>query len=172
MNSFFSTKPVLKFGIISGLLLVLNELILYYSTNTNPFIGERTSLLSLIGLFIPAIVVVFAVLFINKNANITSFGQIAKPGLVIGLITALIFIAYTLLFIYSIEPDTLSKFDEINKQRLIESGQLTNKKDIDDAVQLTRNAFIPGTILFNIAINLFIGFLTAVITAIFVRNKS
>lgn len=171
MNSFFSTKPVLKFGIISGLLLVLNELILYYATNTNPFIGERTSLLSLIGLFIPAIVVVVAILFLTRNTSITSFGQIVKPGLVIGFITALIFIGYTLLFIYSIEPETLKQFDEINRQRLIASGQLTDEKDINDAVQLTRNAFIPGTILFNIAINLFIGFLTAIITAIFVRNK-
>ncbi len=171
MNSFFNTKPILKFGIISGLLLVINELILYYATNTNPFIGERTSLFSLIGLLIPAVVVVFAILFLKKNAPIESFGQIVKPGLIIGFVTALIFIAYTLLFIYNIEPDTLTKFDEINKQRLITSGQLTNEKDINDAVQLTRNAFIPGTILFNIAINLFIGFLTAVITAIFVRNK-
>ncbi len=171
MNSFFSSKPILKFGIISGLLLVLNELILYYATNTNPFIGERTSLLSLIGLFIPALMVVIAIVFLKKNATIESFGQIVKPGLVIGFITALIFIGYTMLFIYSIEPDTLNQFDEVNKQRLLESGQLTKEEDINAAVQLARNAFIPGTILFNIAINLFIGFLTAVITAIFVRNK-
>ncbi|NJB83977.1 DUF4199 domain-containing protein [Wenyingzhuangia aestuarii] len=171
MNSFFSTKPVLKFGAISGLLLVLNELILYYSTNTNPYIGERTSELSIIGLVIPVIMVVIAITFLKKNTNIESFGQIIKPGLIIGFLTALIYIAYTLLFVFSIEPDTLNQFDEINRQRLIASGNITDAKDIADAVQLTRNAFIPGTVLFSIAINLFIGFLTAVITAIFVRNK-
>lgn len=171
MNSFFSTKPVLKFGVISGLLLVINELILYYSTDTNPYIGERTSLLSLIGLVIPVVMVVIAIVFLKKNTNIESFGQIIKPGLVIGFLTALVYIGYTLLFIYNIEPETLNQFDEVNSQRLIATGQFTDPKDITNAVQLSRNAFIPGTILFSIAINLFIGFLTAIITAIFVRNK-
>lgn len=171
MNSFFSTKPVIKFGIISGLLLVLNEVILYYSTHTNPYIGERTSALSLIGLVIPVIMVVIAITYLKKNTSIESFGQIIKPGLIIGLLTAVVYIAYTLLFIYNIEPDTLNKFDEVNRERLIANGQVTKPEDIANAVQLSRNAFIPGTILFSIAINLFIGFLTAIITAIFVRNK-
>lgn len=171
MNNFFSTKPVLKFGIISGLLLVINELILYYATNTNPYIGERTSALSLLGLLIPVVLVVIAILYLKKNGEFASFGQIIKPGLMIGLLTAVVYIAYTLLFIYNIEPDTLNKFDEINRERLIATGQVTNPEDINNAVQLSRNAFVPGTILFSIAINLFIGFLTAIITAIFVRNK-
>ena len=171
MNSFFSTKPVLKFGILSGLLLVLNEVIINTVTQTNPYIGERDSVFSLIGLIIPIVVIVIAINFLKKNSNIESFGQIVKPGLIIGLITALVYIAYTLLFIYSIEPDTLNQFDEINRQRLIANGQVKSIKDIADAVQLSRNAFLPGTILFSIAVNLFIGFITAVVTAIFVRNK-
>lgn len=171
MNSLFSTKPVLKFGILSGLLLVLNEVIIYYTTNTNPYIGERTSAFSFIGLFIPAAVVVFAIVYLKKHTTIASFGQIIKPGLVIGFITALVYIGYSLLFIYNIEPDTLDKFDEINRQRLLAYGQVKSDEDIANAVQLSRNAFIPGTVLFSLAINLFIGFLTAIITAIFVRNK-
>ncbi len=171
MNSFFSTKPVLKFGIISGLLLVLNELILYYVTNTNPYIGERTSAFSFIGLLIPIVMVVVAISFLKKNTTIQGFGQIVKPGLIIGLLTAAVYIGYSLLFIYSIEPDTLIKFEEMNKERLLATGQFQNPTDLNNAVQLSKNAFLPGTILFSIAINLFIGFLTAVITAIFVRNK-
>ncbi|MGY5355820.1 DUF4199 domain-containing protein [Wenyingzhuangia sp. IMCC45467] len=171
MNSFFSTKPVLKFGILSGLLLVLNEVIINTVTQTNPYIGERDSVFSLIGLIIPVIVIVFAIIFLKKNSNIESFGQIVKPGLIIGLITALVYIAYSLLFIYSIEPNTLAEFEQMNRERSIASGQFTNEEDLNNAIQLSRNAFLPGTILFSIAVNLFIGFITAVVTAIFVRNK-
>ncbi|ANW96708.1 hypothetical protein AXE80_10680 [Wenyingzhuangia fucanilytica] len=171
MNSFFSTKPVLKFGILSGLLLVLNEVIINTVTQTNPYIGERDSIFSLIGLIIPVVVIVFAIIFLKNNSTIESFGQIIKPGLIIGFITALVYIAYSLLFIYSIEPTTLAEFEQMNRERLIASGQFENSEDLTNAVQLSKNAFLPGTILFSIAINLFIGFITAVVTAIFVRNK-
>ncbi|NIJ46463.1 hypothetical protein FHR24_002951 [Wenyingzhuangia heitensis] len=171
MNSFFSIKPVLKFGILSGLLLVLNEVIINTLTQTNPYIGERNSVFSLIGLIIPVVMVVIALNYLKKHATFTSFGQIIKPGLIIGLLTALVYIAYSLLFIYSIEPNTLAEFEQMNRERSIASGQFKNEEDLNNAIQLSRNAFLPGTILFSIAINLFIGFLSAVITAIFVRNK-
>lgn len=171
MNSFFSTKPVLKFGILSGLLLVLNEVIINTITQTNPYIGERDSVFSFIGLLIPVIMVVVAISYINKHFSFESFGQIIKPGLIIGLLTAVVYIAYSLLFIYSIEPNTLAEFEQMNRERSIASGQFTNEEDLNNAIQLSKNAFLPGTILFSIAINLFIGFITAVVTAIFVRNK-
>lgn len=171
MNSFFGTKPVIKFGILSGLLLVLNEVIINTVTQTNPYIGERDSIFSLIGLIIPVFVIIIAISFLKKNSSIESFGQIIKPGLIIGLLTAVIYIAYSLLFIYSIEPNTLAEFEQLNRERSIASGQFTNEEDLNNAIQLSKNAFLPGTILFSIAINLFIGFITAVVTAIFVRNK-
>ncbi|MDO6738356.1 DUF4199 domain-containing protein [Wenyingzhuangia sp. 2_MG-2023] len=171
MNSFFSTKPVIKFGLISGFLLVLNELILYYATNTNPYIGERTSFFSLLGLLIPIILVVITLVYLKKHGTFNSFGEIIKPGLIVGFLTALVYIIYTLLFVYNIEPDTMAKFEQINRERLLASGQFDKTEDLNNAVQLANNAFLPGTILFSIAINLFIGFITAIITAIFVRNK-
>lgn len=171
MNSFFSTKPVLKFGTLSGLLLVLNEVIINTITQTNPYIGERDSVFSLIGLLIPVAVVVYAITFLKKHSTIASFGQIIKPGLMIGLLTAIVYIAYSMLFIYSIEPTTLAEFEQMNRERLVATGQFDNSEDLTNAVQLSKNAFLPGTILFSIAINIFIGFITAVVTAIFVRNK-
>ena len=84
----------------------------------------------------------------------------------------MVYIAYTLLFLYNIEPDTLSQFEALNKKRLLATGLFENTEDLINAVQLSKNAFLPGTILFSMSINLFIGFLTAVITAMFVRNKS
>lgn len=171
MQSFLNTKPVLKLGIISGFLLVLNELIIYTTTQSNPFISQRTSSLAVLGLIIPAVAVVVSVIFLKKQNAINSFGEILKPGLMIGLITAIVYIAYTLLFIYSIEPETINQFEAINRERLIASGNITNPEDINNAVQLSRNAFLPSTILVSLAINLFIGFMTAIITAIFVRNK-
>lgn len=171
MNSFFSSKPVLKFGLISGFLLVINELIIYTTTGTNPYISQRTSVFSLLGIIIPIITTVFAIIYLVKNTTIESFGQIIKPGLVIGFLTAFVYVTYSLLFIYSIEPDTLELFEKMNRERLLATGNFNNEEDLKNAVQLANNAFIPGTILFSLAVNLFIGFLTAIITAIFVRNK-
>ena len=171
MLTFFNTKPVLKLGCISGLLLVLNELMIYASTNENPFIGERTSNFAIIGLIIPVVAVVLGILILKKQNQINSFASILKPGVMIGFITGLIYIAYFLLFTYSIEPDTLEKFEIINKKRLIASGQIINSEDLKNAVQLSKNAFLPSTILFSLAINMFIGFITSIVTAIFVRNK-
>jgi len=170
MQSFFSTKTVLKLGVVSGLLLVLNELIIYYSTNANPFIGERTSSLAFLGLLIPVIAVVIGIILLKQQNQINSFADILKPGIIIGLITAAVYIAYILLFIYNIAPDTIQKFETINKERLLASGQITNEEDIKNAVQLSKNAFLPSTILVTIAINLFIGFFTSVVTGLFVRK--
>ena len=171
MNSFFNTKPSLKFGMLSGLLLVLNEVIINTTTQTNPYIGERDSIFSYIGLLIPVFVIAIAISFIQKHAAIEGFGQLIKFGLIIGLLTAAVYIAYSLLFIYSIEPSTLAEFEQMNRERSIASGQFKNEEDLNNAIQLSRNAFLPGTILFSIAINLFIGFVTSVITALFIRNK-
>ncbi|MGY6649995.1 DUF4199 domain-containing protein [Wenyingzhuangia sp. IMCC45574] len=171
MNSFFSTKPVLKFGLISGFLIVLNQLIIYAVTGNNPYLGEQTSIFSALGLLIPVAVIVFAIIYLSKHSSFESFGHVIKPGLVIGFLTAFVYIVYSLLFIYNIEPDTLAKFEEMNRERLIASGTIDKEEDLKNAIQLANNAFIPGTILFSLAVNLFIGFLTAVITAIFVRNK-
>ena len=73
MNSFFNTKPSLKFGLLSGLLLVLNEVIINTTTQTNPYIGERDSIFSYIGLIIPVVVIAIAISFIQKHAAIEGF---------------------------------------------------------------------------------------------------
>ncbi|WP_010135237.1 DUF4199 domain-containing protein [Ochrovirga pacifica] len=171
MNSFFSSKPILKFGLISGFLIVLNELIIYATTGSNPYISERTSIFSALGLIIPIVVIMVAINYLKKHVGFTSFGQIIKPGLIIGALTAFVYIVYSLLFIYNIEPDTLTKFEAMNRERLVATGNFENPENLKNAIQLANNAFIPGTILFSLAVNLFIGFLAAVVTGIFVKNK-
>jgi|GEM_PF-6670559 len=170
MNKIFSRNPILIISIIAGITFCLNEHIPYVLENKNPFLKGYTNIQLYIRFLTPLVFTSLGIIVASKRNKIIDFKSIIKVGLSISLIISLTYTFYMFLFIFSIEPDTLETY----KQGVISLN--TPKSDLSIAeisqkAEDSKDNLIITGVLFTFASNLFIGFLTAVITAIFVRNK-
>ncbi|MDO3693390.1 DUF4199 domain-containing protein [Wenyingzhuangia sp. chi5] len=170
MKNYIKTNPILFISIIAGFAFCLNEHIPYLLYNKNPFLAGYTNIQLYIRFVIPIIFTALGIIVGQKQKKFIDFKSIIKVGLSIALIISLTYTLYMLLFIFSIEPNTLEEY----KQGVITLNTNTpnmSVNEINQKAEDSKNNLIITGVLFTFASNLFIGFITAVVTAIFVRNK-
>lgn len=170
MKKLLNTNPILAISILAGILFCLNEHVPYVLNGKNPFIEGYSTVQLYIRFLVPLIFTIIGIIIASKKNTLIDFKSVIKVGLSISLIISLSYTLYMFLFIFSIEPETL----ELYKQGVISLNTPNTELSIEEISQKaedSKNNLIITGILFTFASNLFIGFLTAVITAIFVRNK-
>ena len=81
--------------------------------------------------------------FKTANEGIMSFGQALKVGVGVGLISAVISIAFNLVLTNFIDPDTLVKSMEFQRQNMIENSELTIEQ-IDMQMEMIQKFSTPA----------------------------
>lgn len=110
--------------------------------------------------------------FRKANDNLMSFGQGLKIGVGIALISGIIAIGMNLLITYVIDPDTLAKSAEFQRETLIENTDLTLEQ-IDAQLEIMKGFQTPGMIAgIGLLMTVIFGFLLSLIPAAILKKKA
>jgi len=161
-------KFALTFGLLLGIASAAFAFILY--TMDLHYQGG-TSVVVISTLLTLAFIVIGMYQFKTANSGIMSFGQALKVGVGVGLISAVISIGFNLVLTNFIDPDTLAKSMEFQRQNLIENSELTLEQidmQLEMAQKFSTPAFQAGLGLLASAI---FSFLLALIPAAILKKN-
>jgi hypothetical protein len=161
-------KFALTFGLLLGIASAAFAFILY--TMDLHYQGG-TSVVIISTLLTLAFIVIGMYQFKTANSGIMSFGQALKVGVGVGLISAVISIGFNLLLTHVIDPETLAKSIEFQRQNLIENSELTLEQidmQLEMAQKFSTPAFQAGLGLLASAI---FSFLLALIPAAILKKN-
>lgn len=168
-NQPVTTKSIaLTYGAILGIASVLFSVILYV-LNMHM---ERNMLTSSIGILIIIVVIIIGISKFKKlNGNILSLSQALKTGMGIALIGGLISVAYTLLFMYVIEPDFMSQMMQTQREAMLEQNPNMTADQIAGAEKMMGMFSSPGFIaIIAMVTTLFFGFVVSLIGGLIMKN--
>ena len=167
-NQTSSKGIILNNGLYLGLVGVVTALVLYAMGKSL----ELQWVSSVVGFVATiAFIVIGIKQFKNNNGGFMSWGQGVKIGMGIVMISALITVAYTILFTTVIEPDFQAQAMKVQKQAWIDQG-LTDEQ-IESATEMAKKFQGPGIAsAFILAFSAFIGFVvSAIISAIMKKSE-
>lgn len=153
-------KPALIYGVIVGVVGILLGLVVYFlNANTTGWVSWVTIIISI------AVLVYCLLAYRNEYlGGYASFGQIFLMGLVIGIISSILMMAYTYLLHTVIDPDLMEKLKLVYEERIMSNRRIPESMydDLFEKMEkrmtvkrMTINALIFGTI-FNAVISLII----------------
>lgn len=157
-------KWALTFGILLGVLNIAFGLILY-SMDMHYQGGMPVIVVSI--LMSLALIIVGLIQFKKENNGYISFGQGLKVGVGICLIGGIIGLLFNQLMMGVIDPDTMAKAMEYQKQQLMATSKLTVEQ-IDAQMEMGKKFATPlmqltlGT-LFSIILGFFLSIIPALV---------
>ena len=167
-NQTSSKGIILNNGLYLGLVGVVTALILYAMGKSL----ELQWVSSVVGFVATVGFIIFGIKqFKDDNGGFISWGQGVKIGMGIVMISALITIAYTILFTTVIEPDFQAQAMEIQKQAWVDQG--LSDEQIEAATEMAEKFQGPGIAsAFILAFSAFIGFvISAIVSAIMKKSE-
>ncbi|MGI9531323.1 DUF4199 domain-containing protein [Lutimonas sp.] len=158
---------MLNYGVMMGVITIVISVLNYAFGNTyDPH--WSVNVVSAIA------VIVIIVLGIKKlkeaQSGFLSVGDSIKTGLGITMIGALISIVYMYIFTKFIEPDFIMKIVEINRTKTLEAAPNITDEQLEVSANMTRDYFYVFTFGMIIIFNLFIGFLTGLVSGLVMKN--
>ncbi|CAM3422161.1 DUF4199 domain-containing protein [Flavobacterium longum] len=144
MSTPSAMKPAMQFGILFGVIMVL-EFIIGYSMNIDPATNKTYGLvINLLNyLILPIALITMACNgFKKSNGGFVSFGQCLKIGVIIcliaGLIYAIFFTVFTLIF-----PEFIPELMEKMKTVMLEQNSEMTDEQLDMAISMTEKFMNP-----------------------------
>ena len=112
-------KFALNYGIILGVVMIALNVVSYVTGQAM----EGAQWPQVVYYIIFPLVIMFAIsAFKKNNANVLSLGNAIKLGVVIGVISAIVYILYGLLFNYVIDPEFMGQLMEVSTEKMIEQN--------------------------------------------------
>ncbi len=150
-------KYSLSFGLITGGIgVVFAVMLLTMDMHYDQSWGVRGMQIAIL-----AAGIIFGILQFKKaNSGFLSLSEALKLGAGIGLISAIVGIAYFLLLSNVIEPEYMDNTFEIAKQKAMEENPQITEEQMDQGIEMQKKfAWVsyPIIIIFNIIIGLIVG---------------
>jgi len=159
-----------NYGIILGVIMVALSVISYVTGQAL----EGAQWPNLIYYIIFPIVIMYAISKYKKhNANVLSLGSAIKLGVIIGVISALVFVVYFLLFQYVIDPEFMDLVMEMQTEKMIEDNPNMSQDQLDQSLKMMemfRNPAIVGA--FWTAMSAFFALLWSLIGGLVMKSNS
>ncbi len=106
------------------------------------------------------------------NNGFLSIGEGLKTGISIALISSILYIIYTLLFMNVIAPESMDQALEIASQKMIDENPNLNDEEIESAINMQKKFSSPAFLVpIMLVANLFIGFVISMITSAIMRKS-
>lgn len=120
------TKPTpatfaTNYGLILGIIMIVIALIMYYS---GMMLEGKQWPMFLYYLIFPITILYSINQFKKQNANLLSLSEALKVGILIALISALVYSVYNLLFNYAIDPEFIDKMIRVTEDKLLENSNI------------------------------------------------
>ena len=166
-NQSSSKSTVINYGIYLGILGSVIHLALWASGKAIE-LGWLANLLSFIAL------IVFVVLGIKNykevNGGFISWGQGVKIGMGIAMISGVISVIYTLLFMNVIDPEFQQHAMDLERQKWVDAGM--TQEQMDGANKMAEMFQGPGVLTGLILVmSAFFGFVVSAITAAIMKKS-
>tara|TARA_R110000868_G_scaffold121034_2_gene321111 strand:+ start:7154 stop:7675 length:522 start_codon:yes stop_codon:yes gene_type:complete len=159
-----------KFGLIYGVIAAVIGIVFTFMLMAGDMLYDQSPIKSIVQILIFVVVVVIAIFNFKKaNNGYLSLGQALGLGAITALVAAVISILFTYLLSSVIVPDFWEKTAEISRITIQESNPSMTADDIENAIAMQSKFswFIYPAILI---MNLFIGFITALITGLILKK--
>lgn len=165
-----AAKFALNYGIILGVIFTLINVVLYV---TGMALEGKQWPQSLYYLIFPVVIIYAISQFKKKNANFLSLVEAIKIGVIAGLISAIVYIAYSLIFNYIIDPEFMEQILEVAEQQMYEKNPSMTPEMAEQGMKFIRmftNPFIASA--FWIAMSSFFGLLYGLIGGLVMKKEN
>lgn len=163
-------KFAMNYGIILGVVMIVLNVISYVTGQAME--GAQWPSVSYYIIF--PIVIMYAISKYKKyNANVLTLGGAIKLGVVIGVISAIVYILYGLLFNFVIDPEFLPQLMEVTAEKMIEGNPDMPQVQIDQSMKFMEAMFNPfiGS-AFWIAMSAIFGLIWSLIGGLVMKSNS
>ena len=113
-----------NYGVILGVIMIFIAVIMYVTGMSLEGVQWPQYLYYII---FPVVIFYAISQFKKQNANELSLGQAIKIGLIIGVISAVVYIIYGLIFNYIIDPDFMGLMKEVVRDKMLEAPNATQE---------------------------------------------
>lgn len=159
-------KLSINYGIIFGL---YSSILLWLSYK---FSFEDNFIMSFISVVVAVLLVFFPIhQFKINNSNYLKLGQALKIGLIVGLISGILYAVYTYLHYSYVDTEFIPSRLEESKKAIKETSGELSKEQMEQAIAMTKTMLSPFTLatfaLFNL---LFKSFLVSLVVGLIKKN--
>lgn len=161
-------KFALNYGLLLGLLMIIIGVISYVTG----WALELKQWPNWIYYIAFPVTIFYAISKYKKtNDNLLSLGEAIKIGLAIGLISALVYAVYGLIFNYVIDPEFMSQIMEATKDKMLENPNLT-EEIVDKQLEMMEKFMNPviGTAIW-IALSALFGLIYSLIGGLIMKRE-
>ncbi|PQJ73521.1 MULTISPECIES: DUF4199 domain-containing protein [Polaribacter] len=166
-NQADSKSIILNYGLYLGVIGIIVHLILFATGSLLEF-QWINSLVSFVAMI--ALIIIGIKKFREANDGFISWGQGVKIGLGITMISAVIALVYTFLFMNYIDPTFQQQAMELQQQKWLDAGM--TEEQVDNAVAMAQKFQSPGILAAIIlATSAFFGFIISAIAAAIMKKS-
>ena len=161
-------KFSMNYGLMLGLVMIVINVLMYVTGMTLE--GKQWPQF-LYYLIFPVTIFYAVNQFKKKNGNVLSLGQAIKTGLIIAIISPLVFSLYSLIFHYVIDPDFVSKVMEVTREKMMENPNMTEEQ-VDQSMAFAEKFMNPFLgVTFWIALSAIFGLIYSLIAGLIMKNE-
>ncbi|HET8838122.1 MAG TPA: DUF4199 domain-containing protein [Flavobacteriaceae bacterium] len=157
-----------NYGLILGVILVLISVIMYVTGMQ--LAGEQWPIYLFYLIFL--ITIFYAISqFKKKNGNFLKLGEAIKCGLIVGIISALVFGVYTLIFNYVIDPGFTAQMMEVQREKMMENPNMTEEM-MDQSMKFMEMFSSPWVLIaFWLAMSAFFALIYSLIAGLIMKKE-
>ena len=169
------SKSALQLGILFGIFMVLEFVILYVmdiDPNTNPSVGVIVSILNY--LLLPVSLITYGCINYKQKINngFVSFGECLKIGVSICVIASLIYAVFSVVF-NLIFPEFINEVIQKMRQVMLKQNPSMTTDQLEMALSMTKKFMSPYiAVPATIVMYSFIGLIYSLIIGAFVKNEN
>ncbi|MCT4630904.1 DUF4199 domain-containing protein [Winogradskyella sp.] len=163
-------KFAMNYGIILGVVMIALNVVSYVTGQAL----EGAQWPQVVYYIVFPVVIIYAIsVFKKQNANTLTLGNAIKLGVVIGVISAIAYILYGLLFNYVIDPEFMPQMMEVARDKMIEQNPDMTKEQLEQSIKMMETMFNPliGS-AFWIAMSAFFGLIWSLLGGLVMRSNS
>lgn len=134
-------KFALNYGVILGLIMVVITVITYV---TGLALSGAQWPSAIYYLIFPIVIIYAISQYKKRNGNHLSLGDALKVGVLIGVISAIVFAIYSLIFNYVIDPDFMGQVKDIARDTMLEQNPDMTEEMVEQAMKFAEMFMNPG----------------------------
>ena len=161
-------KFAMNYGLILGLVMIAISVVTYVTGMAL----EGTQWPQWLYYVIFPVTVIYAISQYKKsNGNLLKLGEAIKLGVLIGVISAIVYVIYGLIFNYIIDPDFMDIMKEVARDKMLERPDMTEEM-VDQSmkfVEMFMNPFVGSA--FWIAASAFFGLIYSLIGGLVMKKE-
>ena len=161
-------KFAMNYGLILGLVMIVIAVVMYVTGMALELIQWPQYLYYIIF----PIIVIYAISQYKKgNGNLLSLSEAIKIGLSIGLISAIVYAIYGLIFNYVIDPDFMGQIMDASRDKMLENPNMTEEM-VDQSLAMMEKFMNPviGTAMW-IALSAIFGLIYSLIGGLVMKKE-